>query len=69
MAKHLSLPIDARHFDRWLELLEETAREVCPATAADHFVKLAQRIAESLEFGIAGANGVILGKGERFIAR
>src|ERR1043165_245640 len=30
MAKHLPLPIDADHFDRWLDLFEATAREVCP---------------------------------------
>ena len=26
MAKHLRLPVDAAHFDRWLDLFEETAR-------------------------------------------
>ncbi len=69
MAKHLPLPIDARHFDRWLTLFEETAREVCPPTAAEHFGKLAQRIAESLELGLASAAGVMLGNGQRFISR
>lgn len=67
MARHLPLPIDARHFDRWLALFEETARELCPAAAADHFATLARRIAESLELGIAGASGVLLRKGERFL--
>ena len=28
MAKHMSLAVDAHHFDRWLALFEETAREV-----------------------------------------
>lgn len=69
MAKHLPLPVDARHFDRWLELFEKTARDLCPASAADHFVMLARRIAESLELGVAGAHGVLLRKGERFLAR
>jgi hemoglobin len=68
MAKHLPLPIDAQHFDRWLTLFEKTAHELCPPKAAAHFVKMAQRIAESLELGIAGARGVMLGKGERFSA-
>ncbi|MGF7163025.1 hemoglobin [Rhodoligotrophos appendicifer] len=68
MQKHLPLPIDARHFDRWLTLFEATAKEVCPGKAADHFVERARRIAESLELGVAGANGVILGRGVRFIA-
>src|SRR3954471_15943411 len=66
MAKHLPLPVDADHFDRWLALFEESAREVCPPAAATHFVELAQRIAASLELGIAGSRGVMLGLGERF---
>ncbi|WP_374514471.1 group III truncated hemoglobin [Brevundimonas sp.] len=66
MPRHLPLPVDAAHFDRWLELFEQTAREVCPPAAAAHFIERARRIAESLELGIAGANGVLLGKGERY---
>ncbi|MGY3616411.1 group III truncated hemoglobin [Bradyrhizobium sp. USDA 10063] len=66
MAKHLPLPVDAGHFDRWLELFEQTAREICPPEAAVHFIERAERIAASLELGIAGAQGVMLGKGERF---
>ena len=67
MPKHLPLPVDARHFDRWLELFEATARELCPPAAADHFIERARRIAESLELGIAGSQGVLLGKGERYL--
>lgn len=67
MPKHLPLPVDGRHFDRWLELFRATARDVCPPAAADHFIERAQRIAESLELGIAGANGVLLRKGERYV--
>lgn len=67
MPKHLPLPVDARHFDRWLELFEATAVEVCPPRAAAHFVERARRIAESLELGIAGAQGVLLRKGERYL--
>lgn len=66
MPKHLPLPIDAAHFDRWLALFEATAAEVCPPQAATHFVERAHRIAASLELGVAGANGVLLGLGERF---
>ncbi len=65
MAKHLPLPVDADHFDRWLALFEETARELCPPEAAAHFVERAHRIAESLELGIAVQRGVMLKKGER----
>ena len=67
MPKHLPLPVDARHFDRWLELFEATARDLCPPAASDHLIERARRIAESLELGIAGANGVLLGKGERYV--
>lgn len=65
MAKHLPLPVEAQHFDRWLSLFETTARELCPPSAANHFIKLAQRIATSLELGIASSRGVLLGEGER----
>ncbi|WP_332658951.1 group III truncated hemoglobin [Brevundimonas sp.] len=67
MPKHLPLPVDARHFDRWLELFEATAAEICPPAAAAHFTERARRIAESLELGIAGAQGVLLGKGQRYL--
>jgi hemoglobin len=69
MTKHLPLPVDAAHFDRWLALFEETARKVCPPEAEAHFVERARRIAESLELGIAGHHGVLLGRGERFISK
>lgn len=48
MTKHLDLMIDARHFDRWLALFEETTRATCPPPAADRFVLLARRVAKSL---------------------
>ena len=66
MPKHIPLPIDARHFDRWLELFEAMARELCPPKAADHVIERARRIGESLEMGIACSHGVMLGKGERY---
>ncbi len=65
MQKHQPLPVDGRHFDRWLALFEATARDLCPPPAAALFVERARRIAESLELGIAGANGILLRKGER----
>jgi hemoglobin len=68
MAKHLPLPVDATHFDRWLALFEETARELCPPAAAAHFIERARRIAESIELGIANAQGILLGSGERLQA-
>ncbi len=65
MQKHLPLAVDSRHFDRWLQLFEQTAAEVCPPAAAAHFIERAHRIAQSLEIGIAVQNGVLLAKGER----
>jgi hemoglobin len=66
MQKHLPLPVDAEHFDRWLALFEETAHELCPPKAAEHFIERAHRVAESLELGIAITSGAMLHKGERF---
>jgi hemoglobin len=65
MEKHLPLPVDARHFDRWLRLFGETAREVCSPAAAAHFIERAERIAQSLEMGIAVSQGILLRRGER----
>lgn len=65
MEKHLPLPVDARHFDRWLRLFGEAAREVCPPAAAAHFIERAERIAQSLEMGIAVSHGILLAQGGR----
>jgi hemoglobin len=59
MTAHLPLPIDTPHFDRWLELFAETAREVCPPAAAALFIDRAHGIADSLELGIAAQKGEI----------
>lgn len=67
MPKHLPLPIDARHFDRWLEIFVATANELCPPVAAKHFIERARRIADSLELGVANANKILLAKGERYV--
>jgi hemoglobin len=69
MSMHLPLPVDARHFDRWLELFERTARELFAEPVALHFIESARRIATSLELGIASSQGVLLGRGERYIRK
>jgi hemoglobin len=66
MIKHLPLPVDAAHFDRWLDLFRQTVRELCPPAAQTHFIERAERIAESLELGIASHNRVMLKVGERY---
>jgi hemoglobin len=65
MQKHAALAIDATHFDRWLQIWEMTARDVCPKEAAALFIARARRIAESLELGIATSRGNMLAPGER----
>ena len=65
MAMHIPLPVDARHFDRWLALFEATAQELCPSSAANHFIRLAHRIAETLKLGMAGERGLLPGASER----
>ena len=65
MPKHIRLPVDARHFDRWLALFEQTASDVCPPAAAWHFVERARRIAQSFELGIATCNNVMLAPDHR----
>lgn len=59
MTAHLPLPIDTPYFNRWLEIFDETSREVCPPAAAAYFLERAHRIADSLELGIAFRNGEI----------
>ncbi|WP_419914072.1 group III truncated hemoglobin [Hoeflea sp.] len=65
MQKHAPLPVSAQHFDRWLALFEETARDICTPSAAEHFVERARNIAQSLEMGVAQHQGVLLAPGER----
>lgn len=65
MEHHRPLPVDSRHFNRWLQIFEEAANTVCPAAAAEHFVSRARRIAQSLELGVALQNDVMLMRGER----
>jgi hemoglobin len=49
--------ISPDHFVVWLRLFRETAAEVCPPEAAAVFIERAERIAESLQLGIAFHRG------------
>lgn len=62
MRTHLLLgdKIQGPHFDRWLDLFEETARDVLPEDAAPVFIQRARQIADSFEFGIATQRGDIV---------
>lgn len=58
--KHVGLPVEWRHFKRWLTLFRATAREVCTPAGADHVIERAERIARSLDMAVrdAKATGV-----------
>jgi hemoglobin len=51
----LDVDLDRGHFERWLSLFRVAAAEVCTPAAAAFFVERAERIAESLQLGIAVA--------------
>lgn len=65
MPAHAPLPVSGAHFDHWLALFGEAARDVCPPAQAAMFLERATAIAQSLEFGIATFRGQILGPGKR----
>lgn len=54
MLAHAKIPgIERAHFERWLALFRDTAAETCNSDAAALFVDRAERIAQSLQIGIA----------------
>lgn len=57
MRVHLPLTLDGDHFDRWLNLFETAAREVCPPPAAAYFIEKARRIADSFEMAVGTQAG------------
>ena len=59
MRPHLVLPLQGAHFDRWLQLFEQTAREIFTPDIADAFIVRARRIADSFEMGIASVRGAV----------
>jgi len=66
MPKHIKLPIDARHFDHWLELFSATVNKLCSPDVAALFYTRATTIARSLEMGVAFHNGASIKLGERY---
>lgn len=59
MRPHLILPLTGAHFDRWLELFEATAQEICPPDIAFAFMIRARRIADSFEMARASQRGEV----------
>lgn len=67
MPAHAPLPVSGNHFDHWLKLFGQSARDVCPPAQAEMFIERAHAIAQSLEFGVATFRGQILGPGKRLM--
>lgn len=59
LARHLGLSLDATHFERWLALFAETAREVMPPAHAAVVIGKSHRIAENFKAAIAHRRGDI----------
>ncbi len=58
MVVHVGVPgLRSEHFETWLGLFRETAREVCPAGAAEVFISKAEMIGQSLQLGLAYSRG------------
>ena len=53
MMTHLQLPLEPSHFNRWLELFAETARQVLPPAHAAAIIAKSERIAGNFKAGIA----------------
>ncbi len=60
MSAHIPMSLGQTEFTRWLAIFTQTAKDVCPPEAASHFVERANRIASSLELGIAASRGEIV---------
>ncbi|MFZ1467593.1 MAG: group III truncated hemoglobin [Paracoccaceae bacterium] len=52
MPKHMPLPVDGQHFDRWLDLFRQTAHDVCRPEGAAWVIDRAERIAGSIQMNI-----------------
>lgn len=52
LAKHQPLPIGTEHFQRWLALWRETAREVLDADSAALLIGYAERIGYGMRVGM-----------------
>jgi hemoglobin len=59
MRAHADLPVGWGHFERWLALFAETARETCPPAGAEHVIERSEMIAQSLHMGIEAARGTL----------
>lgn len=56
---HLRLPLIGEHFDRWLDLFEQTTLEIWEPDAAKIFIDRARRVADSFEMARATMSGEV----------
>ena len=53
MLAHMRLKmVRPEHFERWLALFQDTAKEICPPEIADLFIRRSHTIARSLQLGM-----------------
>jgi len=63
---HLKMTLGREHFERWLALFAETARELLPEEKAAVFIVKSQRIAETFQRGMAARRsglGIVAARG------
>lgn len=51
-AAHVKLPVEPEHFERWLKLFAETARETLPQTQAEQAVAKATHMTQCFQSGL-----------------
>ena len=56
LEKHMMLPLEPEHFQVWLGLFRETAREVLRPEGAELVLRRAERIAETFQAAMAGSH-------------
>jgi hemoglobin len=59
-AAHVFLPLRPEHFDRWLALFREAARETLPLAAAEQAIGRAEHMAESFKAGMFTLGGPVV---------
>lgn len=67
--KHVGLGIGQDHFERWLHLFGETAREICTPIGARHVIGRAELIASSLSIALKDADRDRAPEASTFLAR
>ncbi len=55
---HIHLPIEPAHFQRWLELFVEAAKETLPGTQAEQAIAKASHMAQCFQSGMFPFKGV-----------